>query len=549
VKDGGYPQKGTAVSFFRRHIYYTMNASPFSPGDKVVGYCRYSEGDEQGQRNTSTEEQADAIRKFCDENQLVLVRIFADPFASGRSVAKRDQYLEMLSFLLHKKKPDIQGVILWDYERYGRNYDRAQYDAAQLRMKGYKLFSMQQPIADNSPFAHVLEAMYFASAQNQSDMISADVKRALQSNFTKHRVVPKTNVPDGWLAVPKKIGYYADGRERIGHYIVPDPKYKEKIKEAVEARLDGASMPQIRSILGGVFEKPHIKAVQLLKKPLLYGAFTYGGTTIEDFAEPIIDKETFDRLQIYNESQPKRRRSPGAGVYSLNRSLLSGLLVCGECGGRMHLDRRKAKGHLYETYYCDGYHIGVRRENIEDEILTKAIDLLSGEQWQNDLRTMLDSLQADDNGAVDKASIEKQIRQIDRSLKRLCDMLLETDKSPQFLIDKMNDLEDQKKDLIKQLGRDDDEKYEKIRTAAEESRTRILSVLKSKWTSTDEKREALSLFIPEITVYVKSRRELLVSVAHGIPGFLSVAEKTTKNDVRPWNYCSNTCNFTIPRRV
>lgn len=88
--------------------------SPFQKGDKVVGYCRYSEGDEQGLKNTSTEEQTEAIKKFCAENSLELVQIFADPFASGRSVAKRDKYLEMLSFLLHKKKPDVQGVVLWD---------------------------------------------------------------------------------------------------------------------------------------------------------------------------------------------------------------------------------------------------------------------------------------------------------------------------------------------------------------------------------------------------------------------------------------------------
>ena len=98
------------------------NTSPFSPGDKVVCYCRYSEGDDQGLKNTSVDEQEQAIREFCSANSLQLVQVFADPFASGRSVAKRDKYLEMLSFLLHgKKKQDIAGVILWDYERYGRN--------------------------------------------------------------------------------------------------------------------------------------------------------------------------------------------------------------------------------------------------------------------------------------------------------------------------------------------------------------------------------------------------------------------------------------------
>ena len=62
--------------------------SPFSAGDKVVAYCRYSEGDNQGLKNTSTEEQEHAIRQFCTQNGLELVKVYADPFASGRSVAK-----------------------------------------------------------------------------------------------------------------------------------------------------------------------------------------------------------------------------------------------------------------------------------------------------------------------------------------------------------------------------------------------------------------------------------------------------------------------------
>ena len=73
------------------------NISPFKPGDKVVGYCRYSGGEEQGLKNTSTDEQEAAIRRFCDENDLELVKVYADPFVSGRSTKGRDKYLEMLA--------------------------------------------------------------------------------------------------------------------------------------------------------------------------------------------------------------------------------------------------------------------------------------------------------------------------------------------------------------------------------------------------------------------------------------------------------------------
>ena len=519
------------------------NTSPFQPGDKVVAYCRYSEGDDQGLKNTSTEEQEDAIRKFCDANELNLIRVFADPFASGRSVAKRDNYLEMLSFLLHGKKRVAEGVILWDYERYGRNYDRAQYDAAQLRMKGYKLFSMQQPITDNSPFSHVLESMYFASAQNQSDMISADVKRALQSNFTKHGVIPRTNIPNGWIGKPVKLGYLTDGRERIGYRVEPDPELKDKIKEAMLARLDHASLSQMKMILGDKFS--NVTILSLMKKPLLYGSMTYGGTTIEDYCDPIIDKDTFDRLQVYNASLPKRKRSPAAGVYSKNRSLLSGLLYCGECGGKMYLDCRKSKGHTYETYYCSGYHIGVRREEIETLVLEKAIEILSGDHWQNDLDLMMRDLEQDIRSDQDIKDAEMKIRQIDRDLKRLVNLLLTTPTPPDVLMEKMRELEAQKKELKEYLSSDFTERLETYRAMANKTHDEILTVLKSKYTSTDEKRDALNLFIESITIERLYKRKLRVRLAHGIPDSSKISPNLGSSFLRPSATLANTSNLRV----
>ena len=101
-----------------------MNISPFQPGDKVVAYCRYSGGEEQGLKNTSTDEQEAAIRRFCDENGLDLVKVYADPFVSGRSTKGREFYLEMMSDLLHIKKGIVKpvGIVVWDWERMHCDY-------------------------------------------------------------------------------------------------------------------------------------------------------------------------------------------------------------------------------------------------------------------------------------------------------------------------------------------------------------------------------------------------------------------------------------------
>lgn len=519
------------------------NFSPFQPGEKVVAYCRYSEGDDQGLKNTSVDEQETAIRRFCEQNSLQLVQVFADPFASGRSVAKRDKYLEMLSFLLHKKhKQDIQGVILWDYERYGRNYDRAQYDAAQLRMKGYKLFSMQQPITDDSPFAHVLESMYFASAQNQSDMISADVKRALQSNFTKFGVIPRTNISDGWQAVPVKMGFYTDGRERVGYRAEPDPRYIDRIRKAIDARLDGATIADMREILGEVLGSCHAKVVGLMKKPLLYGQMTYGGTTVEDYCAPIINKDVFDRLQAYNATALKRKRSPGCGVYSLNRSMLSGLLVCAECGEHMHLDRRKAKGHIYETYYCNHYHFGIRRDIIEPFIREKCIELLTGDQYKTDRETLLDALQRDLPTEADNNTLKAEIAQIDRKLARVTNAIADLDIPSGTLILKLKELEEEKKEKQRQLSeREKGIDLDKIRATSDRIRDSILSVLQNENSTPDALRDAVSTFVTEIIV----SKVAGITIRHGIPGCTvssEVANDPREKLVRPSAFKTKTRN-------
>ena len=505
----------------------TPSTSPFSPGDKVVAYCRYSEGDEQGLKNTSTEEQAEAIRRFCDDNGLTIVQIFADPFASGRSVRGRDHYLEMLSFLLHKKRTDIAGVVLWDYERYGRNYDQATLDAARLRMAGYKIYSLQQPITDSSPFAKVVEAMYMASAQNQSDMISADVRRALQNNFQKYKVIPRSCIPDGWIAVPVNMGTFSDGRPRIGYKAEPDPEFAQKIRQAIDQRFQGATLEEMKMIIGGIYvSKPREMVRRLMLKPLLYGQMTYGGATIEDYCVPIIDKDTWDRLQLYNRYAPKEHVKP-QGHYSKNRPLLSGLLYCGVCGKKAFLDRRRAKGRLYETYYCNDKHVGFRRQMLDDFIISKGIELLADDEYKHTVEAIAEALKTPFIEKADNSTITAEIAKIDRKIARISSAIEESDEPSATLVKRLAELEKQRALLSENLHTTDDaDAGADILAEADRLRLSIIEVLNSEKSSTDDLRTALSLFIHSIVIYPEGK----ILIRHTLPGMASVAS-TTSGDV------------------
>ena len=509
-----------------------MNISPFSPGDKVVAYCRYSGGEEQGLKNTSTDEQEAAIRKYCDQNGLDLVKVYADPFVSGRSTKGREHYLEMMSDLLHekRKKSYIKGCIVWDWERMHRNVDQAMLDASRLRMAGYKIFSLQQPIVDSGPFARVMEAMYMASAQNQSDMISADVRRALQSNFQKFKVIPRSNIPFGWIAVEVSMGTYSNGKPRTGYKAEPDPDLAPRISEAVRARFKGATLDEMKEIIGGPFTgRPREMIRLLMKKTLLFGQLTFGGTTMDDYCEPIIDKETFDKLQIYNKSLPKEHHKP-LGHFSKNRPLLSDMLYCGICGKKAFLDRRKAKGHSYETYYCNSYHVGFRREILDNLVIEKGIEILSDDQYQKTVRTVTEGLTAPFSGNVDNSALTAEIAKIDRKIERISSAIEDSDDAPTTLVKRLSELEKERSALTSQLSVSaDPDDRDKILKECDRLRQSILEVLKNEKSTTDNLRDALFLFIHSVVIYPEGK----VLIRHTLPGFAKVASATSGEVLAP----------------
>ena len=129
---------------------------------------------------------------------------------------------------------------------------------------------------------------------------------------------------------------------------------------------------------------------------------------------------------------------------------------------------------------------------------------------------------------MDKSTLEREIREIDRKLKRLYDTLLSADVSPQFITQKMVELEQQRGSLYDDLNSTNDDMIDKMRETAEKSRSRILTILKSSWTDTDEKREALEQCIDRVIVSRHSKKKLLIEVKRPLPGFGVVASKNAQ---------------------
>ena len=225
--------------------------------------------------------------------------------------------------------------------------------------------------------------------------------------------------------------------------------------------------------------------------------------------------------------------------------MLSGLLVCAECGEHMHLDRRKAKGHIYETYYCNHYHIGLRRDVIEPFIREKCIDLLSADQYENDREALIEALQASLPTEADNSALKAEVAQIDRKMGRIADAIMETDVPPDILVTKLKELETEKKKLQAQIS--EAEKgidFDKIRKTSDRIRSSVLSVLKNENSTADALRDAVSVFVSEIVIS-KVAGVASITIKHGIPGYVitsEVADDPRQKVLRPSAYFAKTLN-------
>jgi site-specific DNA recombinase len=155
---------------------------------------------------------------------------------------------------------------------------------------------------------------------------------------------------------------YVTGKAPFGFRIVadrhhkslePDPVQAELVRQAVLMYLDGSSFYQIRDWLDERCAAPQGKSwsaasiSNLFRNPVLVGRrVDANGKTILK-VEPILERKTWEVLQA---KLSARAKTTGA----MPKALLTGVAVCGLCGGPMYRLATTAKGKKYTYYRCHG---------------------------------------------------------------------------------------------------------------------------------------------------------------------------------------------------
>lgn len=294
----------------------------------------------------------------------------------------------------------------------------------------------------------------------------------------------RKRIEDGWYLGKAPIGYLNIEGPRKTRIIDFDPTKKAIIRNLFDQFMTGNhSIESLRNLAvneyglrSGSGKKLSKSSIgRMLTNPFYMGKFEYptgSGILIEGKHQNLITKREYDRVQdiISGRGRPRKK---------VHTHAFTGLLRCGECGCSITADPprvkffKKTKPRIYKYYHCTKKRddLSCNEPSIEEKELTKQF---------KQLVSMIDLKENVSDWVISKIKLEKakvtndtkeiatQLNQkyqlcVDK-IDKLVDKNLEGLMSDYIYKEKMDELEDEKKTLLKNLNELDDEYSNRIDT-------------------------------------------------------------------------------------
>ena len=338
-------------------------------------YCRLSNEDDLEGESNSIQNQRVILQKYAQDHGFPNTRFFVDDGYTGTNF-DRPAMQEMLKLV---EAGQVGTIIVKDMSRFGREYLQVGYHLeVNFPMKNVRFIAINDGVDsakgqdDFTPFRNLF-----------NDFYARDTSR-------KVRAVMKAKGTSGQHLNRPPYGYLEDPM-RKGHWII-DPETAPVVKRIFDLALAGNGPKRIANLL----EKDHVptaKAIYAKRhgKPMLPFPFhwedqsvvellnrmEYTGCTcnfktysksyklkkripnqtegmfiVENTQEAIVPKEQWDRVQeLRKERHRTIQRAEREGFFS-------SILVCADCGSRMHFCTCKSFEGKQDHYTCAKYKAG-----------------------------------------------------------------------------------------------------------------------------------------------------------------------------------------------
>ena len=333
-------------------MYYTQK--DVERAVRAVIYIRYS-----SHRQTdsfSIEYQIQECMRYIERKGYKFIRQYVDEATTGKKVAGRDSFDEMIR---DAEVGKFDKIIVFSFSRSFRNTRDALNYNHELREKcGVVFESVIEQIDMNNPHGKFSGTNLFAMHELQADIIAGHVKAGMYIAAQQGYFLGGT-VPFGYELYG--TGELTRGKERKKYRI--NEKEGKFVKKMFELYADNFSLTYIQELMknegvkgrrGGTIGLQTI--ARILKNDFYIGTRTYDIEGYDTLKIPgavpaIINEEIWQRVQLrHQENKLPKPRKKGKRLYSL-----TGKIYCAKCGAHMFGtykgDKRSESWH-YSYYHC-----------------------------------------------------------------------------------------------------------------------------------------------------------------------------------------------------
>ena len=314
-------------------------------------YARVSSSGQLGRDGDSDGYSIPAQVKACERKAADVGAVVAHAYIERAESARSARRPVLQQMLRELPAVGARYLIVHKVDRLARNRldDATLYD--QLVRMGVTLISASENI-DETPTGRLMHGMLATYAEYYSNNLASEIKKGL---IQKHIT--------GGTPFKPPLGYMPR-RELVGNQdirtVVVDPERAPLVKLAFDLYATGdwplltltAHLEQL-----GLTSRPTPKRPakplrmtsvhKLLTNPYYHGVVAYQGRRVLGRHEPLIDRDTFDRVQGLLAARAVAGDRP-----SKHEHYLRGSLFCGSCGGRLLFSRHTGNGGTYEYFSC-----------------------------------------------------------------------------------------------------------------------------------------------------------------------------------------------------
>jgi site-specific DNA recombinase len=334
---------------------------------KAVLYVRVSTKEQVG--NTSLASQDAACRKWCDEHELEIDRVFVEAGESAKS-ENRTEFQRMFRYL-DTVGSRISHVVVWKFDRFSRDSADTAIYSRKLRLLGIDLVSVTEPIDSSSLMGRAMIGVAGVFNQLENETRADRSLISMKATFMTGRWT--WSAPVGYVSENKSLKVDPERGLLVAQLF--DMVASGQVKKATA--LAQATRLGLLTVRGRPLTQQTVN--HLLRNELYCGrmfAKKWGLRAKGNF-QPLISEELFDRVQAVLDGRalvttPHKRQNPnfplkGSLLCAVCGSVVTGSTSAGKMAARYEKDDPARARYLYRNYCChkSAGHFSMRAEKVE----------------------------------------------------------------------------------------------------------------------------------------------------------------------------------------